>query len=79
MNPEATAQFIVALNLWAALTSNSGDGGVKGEQRTENREKVCSLLELLRFATKSKGGRHARCLNSCASLRSPRVEGMLAA
>jgi len=44
MNPEATAQFIVALNLWAALTSNSGDGGVKGEQRTENREQREGIL-----------------------------------
>ena len=44
MNLEATAQFIVALNLWAALTSNSGDGGVKGEQRTENREQREGML-----------------------------------
>ena len=51
--------FRGALNLRAALTSNSGNGGVKGEQRTENREQR----------------RHARCLNSCALLRSPRVEG----
>jgi len=45
-------------------------GEVKGEEGTGNREqrteKAILLLELLRFAAKSKGGRHARCSKSKA-------------
>ncbi|MCD8481119.1 MAG: hypothetical protein LRZ88_13565 [Candidatus Cloacimonetes bacterium] len=44
MNPEATAQFIEALDLRAALTSNSGNGGSEWEKvNREQRRRSCCL------------------------------------